>query len=197
LKKFLSTLVLLIILAIYSFGQKESFEEVSDKLFLNVYAYGKTDSTTFEFLKKNFPYLTKKKPEAGWSMPPIGIDAKQYIKTYNTFKKHPFFEFKLKEGHLDFFAVESSDGFIYETGAGLWLIFENEADANFAFTKLVDIFSNLSQQKVISEDKGQKTGRFLKDVLAKYPKKAELTLTRESINGNVYKIHFRNWYPVN
>jgi hypothetical protein len=142
-----------------SSAQTETLLDVRNKLLCNVYDYQHADSTTNRFLRANFPYLTKPTPKGGLFLPPIGVNSKREIISMK-FQQHPFFNFNLKEGRIDFHAVIDPNTEKFETGADLWLIFENEIDANAAFKVLTDTLTSVSKQKKTTNDNGQVTTLF-------------------------------------
>jgi hypothetical protein len=180
-------------LSFNSFAQKENIHDFSNKLLCNAYVYGKTDPATFGFLKIHFPYLTKPKPQGIIFTPPIALNTKSSIVSMN-FTKHPFFNFKIKSGHLDFLAKDD-DGSIFETGAYLWLIFDNENDANITFTQLIDSFQNYSNHESIIKKNGQKIASFTGKA-NNYTYKPQLTLLKDSAN-NAYELLFKSEFDGN
>jgi len=146
------------VLPLVSLAQKENLQDIRNKLLCNVYDYQHADRATNRFLRANFPYLTQDPPAGGWSSPPIGVNSKREIVSMK-FQQHPFFNFNLKEGRVDFHEVISS-GEKFETGTDLWLIFENEKDANTAFKMLTDTLTNVSTGKTVTNSNGQITAVF-------------------------------------
>jgi len=193
MKQFLFTLLIAFLIPFTLIGQKETLEDLNNKLFCNAYVYGKTDSLTLKFLEQNFPYLTKEKPNGGRSMPPIGPDAKESIVSLK-FKKHPFFNFLIKDGRLDFTTIEIPGAPKFETGAELWLFFDKAEDANTAFEELVSLYKNVSTTKEITEINGQRMGKFVEASSNNATHKAILTLSKEN---NSYTINFKNWFRAN
>src|SRR4051812_11972066 len=100
-------------------GQNKMFKELSNKLELNAFVYGKTDSATFEFLKIYIPYLTKEPPKGISFTPPISEGAQHSMHSI-IFTKHPYFDFKISEGRLDFLTVEVEGGSIVIIDTKLW-----------------------------------------------------------------------------
>jgi|GEM_PF-3193768 hypothetical protein len=194
MKKYIFACSLLSIVSFASFAQKETVNDFSNKLLCNAYVYGKTDTATFRFLQTNFPYLTRPKPENGFLTPPESVDAKHIITTL-TFKKHPFFNFKMKEGHLDFFTVDDGGGIIFEKGAQLQLIFDNSGDADYVFGQLSDSLQRLCYQKTVTPNGVQKT-IFYTAYANGSVYKPELALTIDD-NNKIYKILFKNDASVN
>ena len=158
MKHFFFAVFLLSFVPQISKGQKPNLQDVKNVLLCNVYAYPHADRATSRFLRANFPYLDEPRPPGGWSMPPIGINSTKKIVSMK-FQQHPFFQFDLKEGRVDFHEVISA-GEKFETGADLWLIFANEKDANAAFKVLTDTLASVSNDKKITNESGQTTAFF-------------------------------------
>ena len=191
-------LVFLIFITTFSscVGQNKMFKELSNKLELNAFVYSKTDAATFEFLKIYIPYLTKKLPKGISFTPPVGLNAQRSMHSI-IFKKHPYFDFKISEGRLDFLTVEVDGGTIVITDTKLWLIFDNRNDAEITFKKLTDLFSPLSEQINISEANGRKIAKFVGKKPADEFDRAKIMLTTDEIDPTKYKILFHTpWHST-
>ena len=188
-------LVLAIIVTTFSScaGQNKMFKELSNKLELNAFAYGKTDSATFEFLKIYIPYLTKEPPKGISFTPPISEGAQHSMHSI-IFKKHPYFDFKISEGRLDFLTVEVEGGGVVIIDTKLWLMFNNKSDAEIAFKTLTQLFNPISEQKNISESNGRKIAKFVGKKPADEFDKAKIILTTDEIDSTKYKILFHTPY---
>jgi hypothetical protein len=172
-------------------AQNEDFQELTSKLFCNVYVYGKSDSATTEFLNMHFPYLLKKREQGVQYGIPIGKNTKESI-TSMYFKKHPFFDFKIKEGRLDLATLETA-GHIYDNGTELWLFFENKKDADSVYDKLIKIYKKISSENKLAELTDRKVAKFSAKLSDNSIKKAILVLMKDTGTNN-YKIYFDNWY---
>ena len=188
MKNHILSFLLLSMISFNSFGQKENINDYSNKLLCNAYVYGKTDAATVEFLQAHFPYLARQKPENGYLTPPEGDNAKHSLTTM-TFKQHPFFNFKMKSGSIDFFTVDDGGGLVFEKGAQLWLNFDTEGDANYVFAKLVDSLQKLSYQKTLTTQNGQSVilfSGYANDLIFK----PSISLIKDPAN-HIYKILFK------
>jgi len=184
MKKHLFPLLLLSMISLSSFAQKETINDYSNKLLCNAYAYEKADTATFNFLQNHFSYLTRPKPEDGYLTPPEGTSSTHSITTMS-FKKHPFFDFKLKEGRIEFFTVDG----MFEKGAQLWLVFNNDGDEDYAISQIANSLGNLSYQKNITTKGTQETILYTAYVNG-VVYKPELVITKDDIN-NTYTILFK------
>ncbi|HTC01076.1 MAG TPA: hypothetical protein VK705_10375 [Ferruginibacter sp.] len=184
MKNYILSFLLLSMISFNSFAQKENINDFSNKLLCNAYVYGKTDTATFNFLQDHFPYLTRPKPEDGLITPPEGTNSKHSIVSM-TFKKHPFFDFKFKEAHLDFFTVDG----IFEKGAQLSLIFDNEGDEDYVFSQLSNSLQNLSYQKTVTNKPGEQSIIYTAYINGSIYK-PELDLLKDDANKS-YKILFK------
>jgi len=192
MKQYTLAVITFLLLSLNSLGQKENIEDINNKLFLNAYVHEKADSMTLSFLKDNFPYLLKKRP-VDIVLPPIGIDAERSI-TSLKFKKHPFFDFHIKGGQLDFETIKEPGEPKFETGAELWLLFDNETDANKAFDQLIEIYKNVSTTQDINDRNGHKFAKFSAMGRDNYLRKAYFALIK--IDKSNFKINFKNWFPL-
>lgn len=184
MKNHILSFIILLTLSFNSFAQKETINDYSNKLLCNAYVYGKTDTATLNFLQNHFSYLTRPKPEDGYLTPPEGTNSTHSITTM-TFKKHPFFNFPITSGHLDFFTV---DGFI-EKGAELWLVFDNDEDADNTFSQISSALRNLSYQNTVTNKGTQETivyTAYVNGVVYK----PELALIKDDAS-KTYKIIFK------
>ena len=159
-------------------GQKENLQNAKNKLLCNVYDYQHADSATVSFLRANYPYLAAPKPQGGVFLPPIGTNSTRETVSMR-FRRHPFFAFTLKEGRVDFHGVNSA-GEKFETGADLWLIFDNEQDAKVAFQVLSDTLASVSKDKKITTDNDQTTADFTGDGIFRSPFRVKLILKKEA-----------------
>jgi hypothetical protein len=159
MKHLFFTLFIISFVSHNSWGQKENLQDIRNKLLCNVFDYQHADMATNRFLRANFPYLTQQPPAGGWAMPPVGTNSKKEIVSMK-FRQHPFFNFNLKEGRVDFHAVIMSANNKFETGADLWLIFDNEKEANTAFKVLTDTLTSVSKEKKITNGNSQMTAAF-------------------------------------
>jgi hypothetical protein len=76
------------------------------------------------------------------------------------FRKHPFFNFNITHGRLDFETIETPGQEKFETGAELFLFFNNEQSADSAFNQLIELYKAASAKQNISINDIQKTGKF-------------------------------------
>lgn len=159
MKHLFLTISILFLISFHSQAQTQNLQGIRNRLFCNVYDYQHADRTTNRFLRANFPYLTEPRQPGGLSMPPVGVNSKRQIISMK-FQEHPFFHFKLKEGRVDFHAIIMSPTQKFENGAELWLVFENENDANAAFKMLTDTLASASNDKKTTTDNGQTTAVF-------------------------------------
>lgn len=176
-----------LILINISFAQKSKMWDLNDQVLCNIYAYDKADSATKNFLNDNFPYLTKKQPAGQTIMAPIGIDA-IYTVVKMKFQKHPFFDFNITEGILNFQTVGSpgEPKSIYDVD--LILLFKTEQSADSAFNQLTDLYKSVSAQQNISILNNKKTAKFTGESIDYFFPKTSISLSKE--NEGIYKISF-------
>lgn len=181
----------LLILGNIALAQKSKMQELNDQVLCNVYEYDKADSATKKFLKENFPYLTKKKPAGQIVMAPIGINA-VYTTVKMKFQKHPFFNFDITEGILNFQTVASPGEPKSIESVKLFLFFKTKQSADSAFNQLVDLYKPVSSKQNINSLNGKKTGKFIGDAVNDFFPKAIFSLSEE--NEGIYKITFNTWF---
>ena len=174
-----------------SFAQRNKMWELNDQVLCNVYDYSKADSATKSFLKENFPYLTQKKPEGQTVMAPIGIDA-IYSLVKMKFQKHPFFNFNIAEGVLNFQTVGSPGEPKSVDGVDLFLFFKTEQSADSAFSQLIDLYKSVSIKQNISSQNNKKIGKFIGEPVDSFSPKAIISLSKE--DEGIYKITFNTWF---
>lgn len=160
MKLFILRLIILCFLSQSSFGQTKSLQSVRNELLCNVFNYRQADSATVAFLRANFPYLAEPVPPGGSILPPFGSNYPREVISMR-FRRHPFFDFNIREGRVEFEAVVMSAHEKYERSADLWLIFDREADAEAAFQIISDTLSTAAKKKKMnSADSGQKAAEF-------------------------------------
>lgn len=195
MKPFTIIICLFLLVNLDTFGQKQNLPDLNDRLFCYAYSYGQADSLTTEFLKVNFPYLTRRRPQGQLISPPIGRDAKKTI-TSMEFTKHPFFDFNINHGRLDFETIETPGQPKFETGADLYLFFDNKQSADSAFDQLIKLYRKVSVKENITINDTLKTAKFLGEKLEYYTPKALIKLSKDD-DSNSYQIFFTNWYLDN
>jgi hypothetical protein len=183
-----------LILANSSFAQKSKMRELSNQVLCNVYNFEKADSLTIKFLKDSLPYLTRKRPDGQIVMPPIGIDAIRSVVTMK-FQKHPFFDFNITEGILNFATVQSPGESRFATDAQLYLFFTTEQSADSAFNQLIKLYKSVSDKQDISDIDGQKVGKINEVGADRFSAKAFIKLSKD--NSSSYKIYFTRWFKEN
>ena len=83
-------------------GQTKTFQDLTDDLMLKIVTH-QSDSNTYNFLKKYYPYLVTMYPSGGWGAYPPDADTTpdEIISHSLVFTKHPFVEIKkMTEGEL-------------------------------------------------------------------------------------------------
>jgi hypothetical protein len=164
MKLFFLRPIILCFLFQFSFGQTKSLQSVRNELLCNVFDYKQADSATVAFLRANFPYLAKPVPQGGLILPPFGSNYPSEVISMR-FRRHPFFDFNIREGRVDFETVVTPAHEEYERRADLWLIFDREADAQAAFQIISDTLSAAAKKKKMNNaDNGQKTAEFSETV---------------------------------
>ena len=191
MKKIFASLILTFLMTC-SFGQSETFLDLSNKLYCYAYDYKKADTATYNFLKANFPYLTQPTPEGGWVGAPITVDA-TFSTTTLKFEKHPFFQYNLKSGQLDFETVNEPGARKTEQGAKLTLVFKNENEASVAYKELVDKFMKNSTTQDTSTVQDKAIAKFTGLGENNRQRRAQLVLSKNSSLA-IYKIEFGRYF---
>ena len=186
----LSFFVFTVLIALHVTAQQNKIQDITDKLFCHVYAYEKADSSTKEFLKKNFPYLTQKPPKEGWIMPPIGSNSQKFIISMK-FTKHPFFDFRIDEGRLDFNAVKTGTE-VFEDGVTLILLCKTFKDGLATYNDIINLYKKVSDDKKIIEGNDQNIARFWGKTAYKSTAKAEIVFLKGDTKN--YTIQVKSWF---
>lgn len=186
MKKNLTALCLILYVQA-SFGQDTKMEILNNKLLCNVFTYGKADSTTNQFLKKHFPHLTGKKPVGIVFTPPRLAGAKNGTLPMK-FLKHPFFDFNIVSGQVNFQTIKNPGEPAFEVGADLYLFFANFQSADSAFNHLSELYKQVTTKQNISIHKDYKTGKFINTQAENNVSTAIIKLSKNGTKG--YKIYF-------
>jgi hypothetical protein len=184
-------LLLFLVTATSSYGQLNKFDELSNKMFFNIFI-NKPDSTVFDFVKTYFPGFTKEHKAGGWTIYPNRPIPKFYYTVHSLkFKSHPYFDAKFREGRLDLLASEEKDGRPGVTDFQLWFMFDSEADAKTAFKKLSKMFDTLSQSKNIYKRNNKTIAEYSDKPVFNEFNSVQIILTNDELYDNKYKIFFR------
>lgn len=171
-----------------SYGQVKNFDSLYDKMFFNIFIH-KPDSSVFDFVQKYFPNLVEKPDTSGWTIYPPGEFIEPQKTEHNLlFYKHPFFDFKFKEGKLELFSTESKYYLPRIRQARMSFSFMNKLDAEKALNYFVSIFDSASKNKIIKTINGRKIIRYSGG--EKYTPELIFVLLKDELFENRYKLLF-------
>lgn len=149
----------------------------------------KPDSSVFDFVEKYFPNFTQKPDTGGWTIyPPEEFKEPQKTEHNLLFYKHPFFDFKFKEGKLELFASELKDFLPRVRQPRISFSFLNKLDADKALNYLIARFDRVSKFKVIKNNIGRKIVIFSNG--EKYNTKVIFIIYKDELIENRYKLLF-------
>jgi hypothetical protein len=176
-----------------SFGQFSKLDELSYKMFFNIFIR-EPDSSVFDFVKKYFPAFTEKveSGSGGWTMyPPGPRPILQYTIHSLKFDKHPFFDAKFREGRLDISASEEKEGRPGITGFDLWFMFDTKKDADAALKKLSNMFAALSTKKKITKKNDKIIAQYSGQIELENTSGVFFVLTKDELYDGKYKLLFK------
>ena len=186
----ISFFVFTVLIALHVTAQQKKIEGITSELFCHVYSYEKANSSTKEFLKKTFPYLTQKPPKGGWVMPPIGRNSQKFIISMK-FTKHPFFDFRIDEGRLDFNAVKTETE-VFETGVTLNMLCKTFKNGLATYNDIINLYKKVSDNKEIIEGNDQNIARFWGKTAYKTTEKVEIVFLKGDTTN--YTIQVKSWF---
>jgi hypothetical protein len=188
MKKHILTLSLILFVK-FLLGQDTKLEILNQEMLCNVFSYGKADSATTKFLNKHFPYLTGKRPTGIVFTPPISKTSKKGVLAMK-FKKHPYFDFNIIGGQVNFKTIKNQGVPIFEVGAELHLYFADYQSADSAFKYICELYKEVTPNQDITIHDAVKTGEF---GIAQSQDNDKIIFLELSKNGDIgYKIIFLN-----
>ncbi len=181
-------ITIILLLTFPSYGQVKKLDSLYNKMFFNIFIH-KPDSSVYDFVEKYFPSLAEKPDTSSWTIyPPGEFNEPQKTEHNLIFYKHPFFDFKFKEGKLELFSSESKDYLPRIRQASISFSFSNKLDADKALNYFVSIFDSASKNKIVKNSKGRKIISYSSG--EKYTPELIFVLLKDELFENSYKLLF-------
>lgn len=172
------------------YGQANTVNGHTHQLLFNIYT-NQPDNAINGFLRSYAPSLYDKK-----TMPVSGGGSAEtvssIIETHGfVFSKHPYFTTPFTSGKLELYCQHFSDAKgIQVFDVKLWFEFDNQLEAEMAFSKLVDVFLPISTNKRFSSTNGAQKAEFSDNKGEKGFNKIQFRLTADNLDRRRFKILF-------
>ncbi len=170
-------------------GQELTIDGYTNQLFLNVLTE-RPDSSITGFLKLYIPSLYDKKKPPAFS----ATDTFHYHEEIHSFlfTDHPYLKMKFVKGKLDIHCNRFNNLELIQniTNIKLWFEFDDQQEAEIAFSRLVDNFILLSTDKKFSAMNGAQKAEFLNLKNTKGFNRVQFRLTIDNVAQHKYKILF-------
>lgn len=138
-------------------AQEDSLARYAHQLFFNIFKE-KPDTAISDFLKRNVPAFYEKKTGTAHTRPATAV---QYEIHSFLFRQHPYFNAVFTVGKLELYCQHDGDAGgaqIYDVK--LWFEFDKQAEAEMAFSKLVETLIPFSTEKQFSSSNGAQKAEF-------------------------------------
>lgn len=190
LGKYVMILVLNCVLNTAIHAQTNSINEYTQQLFFHIYT-SQPDTSITAFLRDHIPSLYNKKAfMPGNTNTGTNTDNRIEIHTF-VFNKHPYFAAGFVNGKLEFYCRHFADARGDQVfDAKLWFEFENQLEAEMAFSKLVERFLPISQGKRFSSTNGAQRAEFSDNRQGQGFNKIQFRLTADNLDRHRFKILF-------
>lgn len=171
-------------------AQAVNLNQYTQQLLFNIYT-PQPDSSINGFLRDHAPSLYEKKtviPQTATAREPVSSNVE--IHTF-VFSKHPYFSTSFTNGKLELYCQHFSDAKgVQVFDVKLWFEFENQLEAEMAFSKLVDSFLPISTGKRFSSTNGAQRAEFSDTREQKGFNKIQFRLTADNLDRRRFKILF-------
>jgi hypothetical protein len=166
------------------YAQTNTVNGYTHQLLFNIYT-NQPDNTISGFLRAYTPSLYDKK-----NSPAAGGSTAETV-TSTIFNKHPYFATPFTSGKLELYCQHFSDAKgVQVFDVKLWFEFDNQLEAEMAFSKLVDIFLPISTNKRFSSTNGAQKAEFSDSKGEKGFNKIQFRLTADNLDRRRFKILF-------
>lgn len=188
--QYATTLVLACALNTVIHAQTNTINGYAQQLFFNIYT-SQPDTSIAAFLRDHIPSLYDKKAltEVNTNTGK-NTDNRIEIHTF-VFSKHPYFVTGFVNGKLEFYCRHFADARGEQVfDVKLWFEFENQLEAEMAFSKLVELFLPISQGKRFSSTNGAQRAEFSDNRQEQGLNKIQFRLTADNLDRHRFKILF-------
>jgi len=187
-RKFSLACFFLLVMFNRSTGQDMNMDAYINQLLFNVFKE-RADTSITGFLKRYIPALSQKKKTTGGQIMGNTLHYRDEIHSF-IFTQHPFFHGNYKQGKLEFFYRKFTDPKQLPaiTDVQLWFDFDNQAEAEIVFSRLVDMFILVSTHKKFSSANGAQKAEFMNATDTTGFNKVRFRLTTDHVAQYRYKI---------
>lgn len=170
-------------------AQTNTINGFTQQLFFNIYT-GQPDTSVTAFLQDHIPSFNNKAFTTGTTHTGTNTGNRIEIHTF-VFNKHPYFAAAFVNGKLEFYCRHFADARGEQVfDVKLWFEFENQLEAEMAFSKLVELFLPISQGKRFSSTNGSQRAEFSDNRQKQGFSKIQFRLTADNLDRNRFKILF-------
>lgn len=173
------------------YAQTSTVNGYTHQLLFNIYT-NQPDNAISGFLRAYAPSLYDKKSiPAASSTATETVSSNVEIHSF-VFSKHPYFATPFTSGKLELYCQHFSDAKGLQVfDVKLWLEFDNQLEAEMAFSKLVDVFLPISTNKRFSSTNGAQKAEFSDSKGDnKGFNKIQFRLTADNLDRRRFKILF-------
>lgn len=188
-RKCLPVCCILLLTITRSNGQDMTFDIFTNQLLFNIYT-NQPDTSITRFLKLYAPSLYGKKK----AVSDTPIDTLHYHEEIHSFlfTQHPFITIKFAKGKLAIHCkrYDGPELIQHITNVQLWFEFDEQPEAEIAFSRLVDNFMLLSTDKKFSAANGSQKAEFTNLKNTNGFTRIQFRLTVDNVSKHRYKILF-------
>lgn len=170
-------------------SQDLTFDMFTNQLLFNIYT-PQPDKSIVSFLNR---YITANKEKISNSTL-VSRDTSYRFEEIHSFlfKKHPHVSLSFKRGKLDIQCnrYEEKEFFQQISNVTLWFEFDDQTQAEIAFSRLVDNYIILSTEKKFSAQNGSQKAEFMSSNKTGLFNRVQFRLTVDNISEYRYKILF-------
>lgn len=184
-RKWLTALVLLVLLCNVTSGQSLTVDGYANKLLFSVFKE-QPDPAVHDFLKLYVPSLLEKRTTAR------GTDSKFDLETHAfVFLQHPFFNTTFRNGKLEFDCRRYVDTkSVQVDDVHLWFYFDTQSDGETAFGKMIETFKPVSTKNFIHTANGSMIAEFTDAKDTKGFGKVQVFLMADDTDKTKFKMLF-------
>ncbi len=188
-RKYIVSICFFIIFVNKLSSQELTFDLFTNQLFFNIYT-PQPDKSITSFLNRYIPAIKEK----GIKSLPATVDTASVFEEIHSFLflKHPHLSVSFKRGKLDIQCKRFEEKEFYQqiTNVKLWFEFDDQTQAEIAFSRLVDNYIILSTEKKFSAQNGSQKAAFINTKNIGLFNSVQFRLTVDNISEYRYKILF-------
>jgi hypothetical protein len=188
-RKYILSIGIFLMILNKSSGQQLTFDSFTNQLLFDVYS-PQPEKSIRSFVKRYIPAINEKITNQN----PVTLDTASGFDEMHSFifKKHPSLSVSIKRGKLDIQCkrFEEKEFFQNILNVTLWLEFDDQMQAEIAFSRLVDNYIILSSEKKFSAQNGSQKAEFMSSNKSGHFTRVQFRLTVDNISEYRYKILF-------